>query len=158
MTTSQGNNRAEGFKKRYLQDLMIMGLLGSFVVLLFWKTVVLGAPISKLHLLAEWDSVFSGSRTGQSYLIDPSAILLMVPYYFMVAQCWHSETLPLWNSSSGLGAPLLADPQALALSPLHIPLYLFPSTYTYNCILVGELAILATGAYVMARTLRIHQL
>ena len=85
--------------------------------------------------------------------MDPSQILLMVPYYLLVGRMWHSAELPLWNSESGFGAPLIADPQALALSFLHIPLAFSPSISAYNFVLILELALVAIGGFVLGRNL-----
>ncbi|MBX9695969.1 MAG: YfhO family protein [Cyanobacteria bacterium] len=135
---------------------MAVAAILVLLLALFWKTVFLGQAISKIHLIAEWDSIFRQFSSGKSYSIDPSLVLLMVPYYFLVSHLWHSGTIPLWNPYSGFGGPLLADPQSLAFSPLHFPLYIWPSMRIYNLILVGELVILAVGAYVMARACRLN--
>jgi hypothetical protein len=123
------------------------------VVIVFAKTLFLGTAISKVHVIAEWDSIFKNYAVGKSQLMDPSLILLMVPYYLMVGRIWHSGEIPLWNLQSGFGAPLLADPQALAFSILHLPMALHPTIATYNVTLVLELAILAVGGFVLGRCL-----
>ncbi len=139
-------------KNSRLDFFICLGLVG-LVIALFAKTVFLGAPISKIHVIAEWDSIFKNFATGKSQLMDPSQILLMVPYYLLVGRIWHGGELPLWNSESGFGAPLVADPQALALSILHLPLAIHPTILTYNYLLVFELAVMAVGGFILGRSL-----
>lgn len=128
------------------------------VVGLFWKTIFTGAAISKVHQIAEWDSVFSKYSTGQSQLMDPSQILLMVPYYLLIGRMWSYGEVPLWNSLSGFGGPLLADPQALAFSIFHLPLSFGPTVGTYNIVLVFELFVLAIGSYILGRTIELSRI
>ena len=134
-------------------DLYVCLGLAVVVIVFFAKTVFLGAPISKIHVMAEWDSIFKNFALGKSQLMDPSQILLMVPYYLMVGRMWHCGDIPLWNAESGFGAPLLADPQALAFSVLHFPLALHPAIATYNYILIFELIVVAVGGFVLGKTL-----
>src|SRR5579883_2399221 len=110
----------QGTKEKQLDALLII-LLSLAFALLFWKVVLAGASISRIHLIAEWDSVFDKFRLGQSQGMDPSLILLMVPYYLFVARSWNNGAVPLWNPNNGFGMPLLADPQSLSFSPLHLP-------------------------------------
>ncbi len=134
-------------------DVLVVAFIAIFVGLVFYKTVLSGQPITKLYLLAEWDSVFRSLSTGQSLHLDPSSILLMVPYYMLVSRLWHNFEIPLWNQNSGFGMPLLADPQALAFTPLHFGMAIDPSLRTYNLTLVFELTLLALGGYAMGRAL-----
>ncbi len=140
-------------RKGLLLDILVVLFIALFVGAVFFKTVLSGQPITKLYLLAEWDSVFRSLSTGQSLQLDPSSILLMVPYYMLVSRLWHNFEIPLWNQNSGFGMPLLADPQALALTPLHFAMAIDPSLRTYNLTLVFELAILSLGGYAMGRAL-----
>lgn len=139
-------------------DFFIVTAIVGLIVIIFAKTVFLGAPISKVHVIAEWDSIFKNFAVGKSQLMDPSLILLMVPYYMLVGRMWHSGEVPLWNTESGFGAPLLADPQALAFSILHLPMAISPTIGTYNLVLVLELVVLAVGAYALGRVLGLTRL
>ncbi len=142
----------QGTKEKQLDALLII-LLSLAFALLFWKVVLAGASISRIHLIAEWDSVFDKFRLGQSQGMDPSLILLMVPYYLFVARSWNNGAVPLWNPNNGFGMPLLADPQSLSFSPLHLPLALSPHMHVYDLILVLELIIMAVGSFLLARCL-----
>ncbi len=157
----------DGNKRKSLFAAVLPGSRADYVVVfilllvvcgLFGKTIFTGAAISKVHVIAEWDSVFSKYSTGQSQLMDPSQILLMVPYYLLIGRLWNYGEVPLWNSLSGFGGPLLADPQALAFSIFHLPLSLGPTVATYNMVLVLELFVLSVGSYILGRTIGLSRI
>ena len=119
----------------------------------FWPALSGRINLSKLQQLAEWDSLFAAQHSGQSMFMDPSLVYLMLPYYWLKASLIKSGQLPLWNPYSGLGCPLAADPQALAFSPLHLPLLLSPGLTGYSLVLVIEILILGLSTYGLARSL-----
>jgi hypothetical protein len=114
--------------------------------------------LSRICRLAEWDSVFQNYATGKAEAFDPSLVQLLIPNYFLSAGFWHKWELPLWNSYSASGVPLLADIQATVFSPLHILLNIWPSMQAYNITLVFELWLAATGTYLFARLLGLRPL
>jgi hypothetical protein len=116
----------------------------------FFQTIAFGKSLSKIFLTAHWDSLFYSLRAGSSFSVDGSLIQIDMPYKFFVASCWH-RGMPLWNALSGLGMPLLADPQAAVLSPLFAPFYLLPTLYVWNMILIMELALAAISTYYLCR-------
>lgn len=135
---------------------LIAALLVAIMTLAFFnRTVFKGLPISKIAYLGEWDSLFSAMWTGQKVSCDPSINLLTIPYYFIVGHLWKAAQLPLWNTYSGFGSPLVADIQAAVFSPLRIGAYLFPSASTYNLTVVFEVVLAAVGAYALARSVNI---
>ncbi|MBU6455077.1 MAG: YfhO family protein [Cyanobacteria bacterium REEB67] len=119
----------------------------------FWPALSGRISLTKLHQLAEWDSLFAAQHSGQSMLMDPSLVYLMMPYYWLKASLIKTGQVPLWNPYSGLGCPLAADPQALAFSPLHLPLLLSPGLSGYSLVLVLEILILGLSTYGLARSL-----
>jgi hypothetical protein len=123
------------------------------IVLVFYKTVFLGLPISKIARLAEWDSIFSAYCTGAGGLCDPSLVQLLVPYHFLVAKYWQAGQLPLWNPYCGFGTPLVADVQASVFAPLRLLFYLIPAMGTYNLMLVLEVVLAALGTFAFVRSL-----
>ena len=128
--------------RRLWPSALVVSLFVVCTIAQFWPALSGAQSISKVNMLAEWDSLFADQKTGQSMLMDPSLVYLMVPYYLFKAGLMHVGTLPLWNPYSGLGCPLAADPQALAFSPLHLLLILNPGLAAYNQALVLELIIL----------------
>lgn len=142
------NQAQPGHKK-----LDLLALLSILVLIAakFWRTIFLGDSISKVDMIAHWDSIFHGLKASSAVGIEEGTVLFMPPYRFLVAHLWRSGEIPLWNSYSGLGCPLLGDPQSIAFSPLLLPLILSPDIYTYNIWLIMQVYILAAGAYLLAR-------
>jgi hypothetical protein len=140
-------------KRNRLSDGVVVFSIALAVIGLFWKTALLGAPISKVARLSIWDSAFAAFRDGTSAFMDPSLVQLTIPYYLLSAKLWHSGHIPLWNQFSGCGVPLLADPQAKVLSPLLAVLSLHPDLSIYNRVLVAELVLAAAGAFLLSRSL-----
>ncbi len=145
------------FRENYRSAICIL-LLICILIATFYKTVFFGIPISKICQLPAWDSLFEPYRNTAPQNMDPSLIQLMVPYYFFVAKIWHVGNIPLWNSLSGFGCPLIGDPQAAVFSVWHIPLALFPSMETYNLILVLKLIVLSISTFYLARLLNLSRL
>ncbi len=139
-------------------DLVAMLFLLVFTVLVFFRTVFQGKPISKLSRLANWDSAFQQYSNASVGSCDPSLVQLMLPNYFCVAKSWHNFVAPLWNPYSGCGMPMVGDISAAVFAPLHITLALFPSAKTYNLILVVEVMLCVVGAYLLARLLSLEKL
>lgn len=134
-------------------DLICCLLLTALVVGVFWKTIVAGLPISRIGLIAEWDSLFSALRRGSSLHIDPSAVLLALPTYTTIADHFHAGQLPLWNSLNAFGSPLVGDVQATVFSPLRVLFNFFPSMRTYNLQLVAQVEIAALTTFLLCRNL-----
>ncbi|HEY9778090.1 MAG TPA: YfhO family protein [Planktothrix sp.] len=131
---------------------VIVGLV-ALVAAVFWKTVFHGEPISRIARLATWDSAFAQYSHGASALMDPSVVQLTVPYFMLVAKLWHLGQVPLWNPYNACGVPLLADPQAFVLEPVHSLMALFPTMQCYNFVLVTEIAIGVVSTFVLARSI-----
>ncbi|MBS1997372.1 MAG: YfhO family protein [Cyanobacteria bacterium SZAS LIN-2] len=141
--------------RRHWPSVLVISAFCLATVVQFWPALSGSATISKVQQLAEWDSLFDAQKSGQSMLMDPSLVYLMIPYYLFKAGLLHLGQMPLWNPYSGLGCPLLADPQALALSPLHLPLIFSPGLTAYNQVLVLEILILALSTFALARSLKL---
>jgi hypothetical protein len=137
--------------------LAVVSLL-VLVLIVFFRTIFNGKPISKLCRLANWDSVFQQYSNHSVGSCDPSLVQLLLPNYFLVAKLWHQLTVPLWNQFSGCGMPLVGDIQACVFAPLHCLLALFPGARTYNLILVGEVGLCLLGSYALARLLTLERL
>ncbi|MCA9815129.1 MAG: YfhO family protein [Cyanobacteria bacterium HKST-UBA01] len=137
------------WKRSYAVALLIVLL----IVLFFYRTVFYGEPISRLDLLVQWDSLYDGMKSGVKVGIEPSSILFLMPYAFVVAKSWLTGVIPLWNQYSALGCPLLADPESSVFAPWTMLLALSPTFKTYNLLLVVKLAVAALGTFFFARRL-----
>lgn len=75
-------------------------------------------PADFLHILPPWGTVRHLVRIGNGALNDLT--LQMVPWAHQVRESWFDFQVPLWNSRSGSGYPLLGNGQSSALSLLRI--------------------------------------
>jgi hypothetical protein len=67
----------------------------------------------------------------------------------------HHGFLPLWNPYNGVGLPLAFNWQASSFGVPSLIGYLLPVRYAYTASVAATLIIAGTGAYVLARTLRL---
>jgi hypothetical protein len=68
-----------------------------------------------------------------------------VPLGALAAQALCHGELPAWNPLTGLGAPLLADPQSLALHPGLLLACVLPTSHALGILFVLHLGVLAAG-------------
>ncbi len=132
-------------------DLLIVSVIASLIVLRFWATIFLHRSISKLYLIALWDSVFYPISSGPNQTTDPTLVQQHLPQKFFIADIWQQHAIPLWNAFSGFGMPLLADPQTFVFSPIFSLFMFFPSMRTWNVLLVLELFLGAVFTYLLCR-------
>lgn len=90
---------------------------------------------------------------GSYFNTDP--ILQMIPWTTLNWQQVHHGMLPLWNPFSGLGLPLAFNWQSASFSIPSLLGYLVPLRYAYTTGIVATLVIAGSGAYVLARLLRL---
>ncbi len=129
--------------------------LALLILLFFFKTSFSGASISRLCVLAEWDSVFDAWRTGKAQAYDPSLVQIFCPDYVFLAKNLSKGILPLWNPHCGLGYPFVADIQSSVFAPLRFVFDFFPNLRTYNYYLLFELLASAVSTFFLTRALRI---
>jgi hypothetical protein len=125
-------------------------LICILVLLFFSKTCFAGGSISRLCVLAEWDSLFDSWRTGPAQAYDPSLVQIFLPDYVFLAQNLSRGVLPLWNPHCGLGFPFLADIQSSVFAPLRLLFDLRPTLASYNLFLVSELLVCGIACYALA--------
>lgn len=125
--------------------------LAMLVTGVFWRTIFLCRPISRLCYITNWDSALSAYSGGLSKSVDPSAVLLAFPCYSLIARQMHAGQLPLWNPLNGCGSPLWADLQTAILSPIHWLYFACPTQYAYNLQIVLAVLLSAIGSYLLAR-------
>ncbi len=131
-------------------DWLFAAAIGILVLLFLFKASFAGGSISRLCVLAEWDSVFDAWRTGHPQPYDPSLIQIFLPDYVFLAQNLCKGILPLWNPHCGLGYPFVGDIQSSVFSPLRLLFDFFPNLHTYNYYLIGELVIAAISSFFLA--------
>src|SRR5437870_812569 len=79
-----------------------------------------------------------------------------VPLAMLAAQAICHGQLPAWNPYAGLGAPLLADPQSLALHPGLLLACVLPASHALGLLFVLHLALLAAGMTALLRALGVR--
>jgi hypothetical protein len=132
-------------------------LLTVVVLAVFYQTVFLQKPISRISLIAEWDSLFAALRRGTFLNIDPSAVLLALPTYTTIAGQYQSGMLPLWNNLNAFGSPLVGDIQATVFSPLRWLFNVMPNMQIYNLQLVMQVEVAAVTTYFLSRKLDVSR-
>ena len=73
------------------------------------------------------------------------------PNRLQVTEAFRAARLPQWDPFRFGGSPLLANPQAAVLYPLHLPLAAVPAERAQGVSLVLHSLVLAAGAYAFAR-------
>ncbi len=96
--------------------------------------------------------LFHPILSGQ-LLAGRDLIRLTVPSRWLAANIWSDGSLPLWNSASGLGTPLMADPVAGAFDPFTLLFFLPLKPLFVGTLLVWLRYVLAGAA--MYRYLRL---
>ena len=84
-------------------------------------------------------------------LASGDALLYFYPYRDYVAAALRAGQLPFWNPYLFAGAPLLANPQAAVLYPLHWPLIWLPVTAQVYWSAALHTWLLAMGGYALLR-------
>jgi hypothetical protein len=79
----------------------------------------------------------------------------MIPWTTLAWTQVHSGILPLWNPYSGLGGPLAFNWQSAAFSLPALVGYLFPVRLDFTVQVLITMFIAGTGAYVLARVMRL---
>ncbi len=79
-----------------------------------------------------------------------------LPWRLFAREAFRAGHMPLWNPLSGFGKPFVADPQAAAFYPLHLPFYVLPAAWALKVSWVLHLWIAAASMYGLARYWRLH--
>jgi hypothetical protein len=87
--------------------------------------------------------------------VNHDQIASMIPWSTLAWNQVHQGHLPLWNLYSGLGTPLAFNWQSAAFSVPSLLGYLVPVKLAYTVAVVATVTIAGTGAYVLARLLRL---
>lgn len=123
------------------------------LALVFEKTIFSGGSISRLCVLAEWDSVFDQWRTGRVQPYDPSLVQIFLPDYVFLAKNACRGILPMWNPNCGLGYPFIGDIQSSVFAPLRGVFNFMPNLRTYNYYMILELVVCAISTFFLSMNL-----
>jgi hypothetical protein len=136
--------------------LLACAFLIVLLTLVFAKTIFASGSISRLCVLAEWDSVFDQWRTGRAQPYDPSLVQIFLPDYMYLAKNACRGILPMWNPNCGLGYPFIGDIQSSVFAPLRAVFDFAPGLRTYNFYLILELVVCAISTFFLCRSLLIR--
>ena len=91
------------------------------VAIFLWRPLTgdfVNLPVDFLHGLPPWAYLTRSHKAINPQINDLT--LQIVPWAHQVREAWRAGHVPLWNSMSGAGYPLLANGQSSALSPLRL--------------------------------------
>lgn len=130
------------------QEFCFALLLLVGIAVLFYKTILLGVPISRLDLITELDTLYNSALKGTALTVseDPSVCLQSYPKEWFLINCLQNWQAPLWNGLSGCGQPILADLANCLLHPINF-LFGVKNQALYNIGLVVKIALPALIAY-----------
>ncbi|MBX9686177.1 MAG: hypothetical protein K2X27_05715, partial [Candidatus Obscuribacterales bacterium] len=67
-------------------DLLFAAFLLLLLFAVFFKTCFGSGSISRVCVIAEWDSIFDAFRSGKIQAYDPSLVQIFVPDYIFLAK------------------------------------------------------------------------
>ncbi len=111
-----------------LADTAALASLAGLTLLFFWKIALTNRILAGIDLFAYF-----------------------YPYRAFVSESMRSGTLPLWNPSLFMGAPLLANSQAAVLYPLHWPLMWLSPPKQVAWSIVAHIWLAGAGTYLLTR-------
>ncbi len=137
-------------------DAAAAAVLFIAVTLAYFKTTILGKPLSYLGNLNSVDALYNPSLTQHSVAInhDPSGYGTYFPVGHFVESIYASAQLPLWNNLNGCGFPILGAISTQIFSVFHL-LSLFSSAHGYDLLLVAKSVVAVLSTYLLARLLRL---
>lgn len=101
-------------------------------------------------------AAFHGPLLGRRfYLRDISQN--HAPLRAYVTDSLRQGRLPLWDPYHGGGTPLLANPDALVLHPITLLFFVLPFDAAFSAAIILQFALLAGGAYLLARALSMRR-
>jgi membrane protein YfhO len=99
----------------------IAALFYLLTLIFLWRPLTSNAvnlPVDYLRTLAPWAFLVRNHHPLNPEINDLT--LQIVPWAHQVREAWRSGHIPLWNSLSGSGYPLMANAQSSAFSPIRL--------------------------------------
>jgi hypothetical protein len=135
----------------------LVAVLWTFIL----AGVTLGPALARGWMLGTYDLLSTQGLTSQPGIalhgsLENSDIMnQMVQWTSLNWTEVHQGVLPLWNPYNGLGLPLAFNWQAASFGLPSLVGYVFPLRFAYTAGVITTLVIAGTGAYFLARVLRI---
>ncbi len=90
---------------------------------------VVNLPADFIETMPPW--VYTGHKVEAANRDLNDLVLQLAPWANQVRESWRAGDVPLWNSMSGSGYPLLANAQSSALSPLRLLALPLPFRFSF---------------------------
>jgi hypothetical protein len=157
--SSSGEQSADGWVTRTGSLPWWCDLIGLAIVVAAGFAVMIpalthGSSLGPFGLLAH-DGVLKQRRAGTHNPFAADQVTQLIPWTWLAWEQVHHGLLPLWNPYNALGAPLAFNWQSATFSLPALLGYLAPLRFSYTVQVLGTLVIAGTGAYVLARVVRL---
>ncbi|MBX9570438.1 MAG: YfhO family protein [Candidatus Obscuribacterales bacterium] len=121
------------------------------IVIMFYRTMLAGEPISRLNLIEQLDLVYANTLDQLKGVFltvpeDPSVCFQSYPKSWFLQTCIESAKLPIWNNLTGFGQPILADLANCLFHPVNLILGV-KNQATYNAGLVLKIILPSVFAF-----------
>jgi Bacterial membrane protein YfhO len=122
------------------------------VLIFLWQPMTgawVNLPVDIVGILPPWSGWLPKRRIANFEMNDIA--MQIVPWAHQAREAWKSLTLPLWNSQSGCGYPLLANAQSSAFSPIRLLALPLPLGYAMTAEAAWKILIALTFTFLYCR-------
>lgn len=145
-------------------DALPLTLLALLVIIVFYDVVFLGKTTVTSSFL--WGTIGSRPPYGYPetpdynvYILDPLATAVSSePLVEKTAAMFRDFELPLWNSDTAMGRPLLGGFSAELTNPFRWPLAIFPSPWMWDATMLARFWIAGVFTYFLVKRLGIGRM
>ena len=138
-------------------DALPLVLLALLVIVVFYDIVFLGKTLQTSSFL--WGTLgarppfgFPETPDYNTYILDPLATAVSSePMAEKLSRTIRDFELPLWNTDTAMGRPLLASYSAELTNPLRLPVAIWPSPEMWDAYLLARFWIAGAFTYGLAR-------
>jgi hypothetical protein len=141
-------------------DALPLTLLALLVIIVFYDVVFLGKTTVTSSFL--WGTIGSRPPYGYPgpapdynvYILDPLATAVSSePIVEKTAAMFRDLELPLWNSDTAMGRPLLGGFSAELTNPFRWPLAIFPSPWMWDATMLARFWVAGVFTYFLVKSL-----
>lgn len=138
-------------------DALPLTLLALVVIIVFYDVVFLGKTTVTSSFL--WGTIgsrppygYPGAPDYNVYILDPLATAVSSePVVEKAAAMFRDFELPLWNSDTSMGRPLLAGFSAELTNPFRWPLAIFPSPWLWDATMLARFWVAGAFTYFLVK-------
>ena len=133
-------------------------LLGLFLLIYLWPALIQGhllSDVSFLYLLPPWDIHAPADLAHYMNPLLSDVAQYQYPWDVYVRHAIHSGVFPSWSPYVLSGTPFYTNSQNGLTALFNLPLWVLPLNYALGLVGWLKLWVAATGAYLLARQLRL---